>query len=478
MLTKDALTSALPLTEILDGSKLFVSAIPGTPLAELVKATRADDNFVVTEGTSFQPDVENIVYIANAQDPVLKYAPHDMVMDDIADTAIKAVQGHIAFARNVVAPAIGELVTKVQQSLGEITASSLLGMEVVLWNPPKPLESSVLDASVSRFTSVAYDVPPLTMRLPDRTGVEIMELLHTGTAGLDGDIDEWAAGKGEGFFINVWENLFQQKPTEAHARGAKSFRDFTEDREIGLDITLAVYLLARRLADEPLEGTEMNLSHFESLVIEFRNQSGMRLSHAIEDLDKAVKFGFLVRSYTDRVTVVNGQVYRKWIEEGGENEVLFGNLLELPALTTVEQLNEKAAGLKAAWNHHCALTATVENNRRFIRTKDILLKTFAAQLSAITEGDEATLANKTEVLKLFLMQLEVARESELQDLYTLCLRLVCRSRFVRTDAERILEGIERVKRENPSIDVREAAAVSVIDYVAYWVSAQFQVTAL
>jgi hypothetical protein len=71
-------------------------------------------------------------------------------------------------------------------------------------------------------------------------------------------------------------------------------------------------------------------------------------------------------------------------------------------------------------------------------------------------------------------ELSEVSEIDMKDLWSVSLKLVCRSRFDHTQAERILSGIEEVKRDNPSIDVREAAAVSMIKYVAYWVSSQLK----
>ena len=60
--------------------------------------------------------------------------------------------------------------------------------------------------------------------------------------------------------------------------------------------------------------------------------------------------------------------------------------------------------------------------------------------------------------------------SDFDDLSMLALRLICRSRFWNSDAEQILEGIARAKKSHPSIDTREAANISVRQYVARWIA--------
>ena len=96
----------------------------------------------------------------------------------------------------------------------------------------------------------------------------------------------------------------------------------------------------------------------------------------------------------------------------------------------------------------------------------------------MAEEERALVGDAHRVGSRFGELLEEVRENELDDLYSLALRLVCEARFSHTDARTILAGIERVKRENPSVDVREAAAISVIEYVATWASKQFRVVAV
>ena len=475
MLSTEALNSAMPLTEVLDNNRLALVPVPGTTLEALVKATRSDVNFNEVTAGGYNPQVTEIAFIANAKDTTFGQSPHDLVMDDIVEVAVKAVQGHIVFAKTVVAPTIAELVEKTMTAINNLTPSTLLGMNVITWMPPKPLDSSAFETSVRRFEEVPFDSPKMDMQLPLITVVEMMELMETGTSGLDKDIAEWAASKGDTFFINIWENVFQIKQAPLNERIPVTFKSFIEDRECGIDNALAIYLLARHLTDNPMTGTEMSLPRFQTTIVAYRNQAGARLCRALDDLTTYAKNGVLIRTAYDGTTVVNGNLYRKWIEEGGENEVLFGNLLDLPFVTTIEQINAKAAKLKGVWERHSALTATLENNRRFSRTKEILNKCFQAQMRDIPEGEETTAGVREMAIKKFSEKLDDVREDELRDLYSLALKLVCHSRFCHTDAERILSGIERVKKENPSVPVREAAAVSVIEYIGYWLSTQMKV---
>jgi hypothetical protein len=480
MLTTESLNTAVPLTTVLDNRDLVLTPVTGTPLAALVVATRSDPSFNTAgeDSTEFCPDIFNIVYIANVKDPVLDICKHDTVMDDIIDVVSAAVKEHMVFAKNVVAPAIEELVTATMTTLSELTPSSLLGMEIVIWNPPKPMTGSALETAVRKFEDLPYDVPNMNLRLPLITVSEIIELMKSGSGNMDSDIAEWAAGKGESYFISLWENVFQQKQADLSDTVGKSFREYIYDCEDALDNAVAIFLISRKLFDKPLPETEMNLDSHGKTMVEFRNQSAARLCIAFTEMDKIEKVEQLVRSTTNRVTVVNGSVYSKWIDAGGENETLFGNVLETSSSVTISDINAKTDVLKATWARHAAITATIERNRLFARTKEVLQTHFQEQMRRTTEGEEATISNRETVIGLFTEQLSRVREDELTDIWTICLKLICRSRFARTEAERILLGIERIKKENPNTDIRECAAVSMIEYIAYWVSTQMKLSPL
>lgn len=474
MLTIDALKNALPLTEVVDSNGFRLLAVPGTPLDELVKATRSDANFNTFNNGEFQPDITNIEYIANCKDPVLGFSQHDNAMDHVVEVATNAVREHMTFAKNVVAPAVQELVEKTAATLNAMQPSSLLGMEVVAWEPPKPLDNSSLQTAVKKFEETPYDTPALAMKLPDMAVSDIAELMGSGAGSLDKDVAFWLATKGDSFLINLWENVFQIKQAGLNDK-AVSFRDFIEDRENGIDNALGIFLIARKLFDNPPKDTQMPMVKYNDLMADYRNQAGAKICRVLADLEKIQKNKVLIRSIENgRTTIVNNSVYRAWIENGGDNEVLFGNAMSRTPTTLLDSIVAQASELKGAWQRHATLVAVTESNNRFARTKEVLARHFDAQLRA-TEGQEATQGNRETVSRLFNDMLADIRADEIDDLWKLGLKLVCRARFHRTEAERILSGMERIKKQHPEVDVREAAAASIIEYIAYWVGTQFKV---
>ena len=63
MLTREAIQSALPLTEALDERDIFLTPVENTPLASLVRATRSDilpNKVVPTDGS--EPSADSRLY--------------------------------------------------------------------------------------------------------------------------------------------------------------------------------------------------------------------------------------------------------------------------------------------------------------------------------------------------------------------------------------------------------------------------------
>lgn len=476
MLTREAIDSSIPLAQKFDAAKLVVEAVENSPLQALVVASRSAPEFMVPVGSEgavgYDPDVETMLYMANKQDE-LGGNRHNEVMDEVTEVVSEAVLKHLNFAKTVVSPLVTDLAERVIGSLNELSASSLLGMEVVVVDPPLPLTNPLLESSISRFENVAWDNPPLRFNLPSKTASEIIELMKVGTVRLDKDIEEWVATKGTSFVLGVWEKLFQQFQIAPNDPKTYTFRDFADHPVEGQDYSLAIYLLARNLEDNPPEGVEMSAAAYSDLMVQFRNQAGQRLVHYLDKFQTIVKTGQLVVSSTDRQITVNGAVYRQWIEAGGENEVLFGNMLTRPVVSIADAVTARAEEFKKAWDRHSALVATVESNKRFNRIKDILGSHFRMQLSE--DGDETVLASSMMIQQKFNDLLAGVREEETQNVYELCLKLVCRSRFPSSAAEEILMGIENAKRENPNLDIREAATVATYRYIASWVASQFKV---
>lgn len=470
MLSRGAVESAWALTEKLDGAGLVVRPVENTPLAALVQASRPPVDLLNVGPGDYHPDLDLIDHMANSPiDSQINASQHDLVVDEIAPVLFEAVRGHIHFARTVVSPIVDSLASQVRQALEDKSASSLLGMEVIVRETPEIWVNAVLSSAANKFIELPYDPPVHETKLGELDYAAIREIMATGTSRLDKDVDEWLilAG-GEGFLLDVYNCMFRS----ACCDQPLNFGNRMQDR----DWALAVFLLARKLCEAtPPEGTEMSINRYEESMVEFRNQAAKQVAFHIDQYAAEVKAGQLVCDSTDRICWVNQEVYRKWIEEGGTNEVLFGNLLSKPILTSVSSITERAGDLLEAWNKHSVYVTSLEANRKFERSKQFLSMFFHRSLAEDTT--EANLGTSAQVFERFQDLLDGVREGEMECLDTLCLRLVCSARFPHTSAYEILDGINTAIKQNPKLEAREAALISFSKYVSNWAASMFTVGA-
>jgi hypothetical protein len=475
MLNSQTLVTALPLTERLEAAGFALHPVQGTPLDAMVNATRSDPGLYDAAQGNVDIFVSHVAAMANKTQVAYGTSHHTATLDVIAELAITSVKKHLFFAKAVVAPAINDLYTRVKTSLAEVNASTLLGMEVDVLREPAPLENSQLQSAVRKLDGLTLEDLPLNLNLPDQTVTELQELVMTGNGSLDAAISEWLTSD-NGLLLYIWETAFQQKPLEH----PKSFLQLITDREYGVSNALAIYLFARKLLDaKPLEGTRMSLNTYKQKIVEFRNQAAAALCRALDKIERSIKNGVMVREVIGAKTVVYEPVYRKFLEEGGSNEMLFANAMKGTgySVALTDLLAQKNV-LAEKWNMHAALVKTAESNQRFNKTKQLIELHFNAQLAEIAGSEEGTEVNIASVHRLFKGVMEGVRAADISDLYGLCLKVMCRARFYLTDAEKILCGIEEAKRENPSLTVREAATISTINYVACWVARMTQIVSI
>lgn len=473
MLSRDALEHALPLVDRLDAHRVLLEPVAGSHLEALNRATRATTLFTVSTGDGeLMPDIGNIEFIANKKNDTLGYSDHDVLSDELAEICGDAVRKHVGFARTVVTPTILDLVEKVQTAQRQMpSVSSLLGLEVVVSTVPVPLSNKSFADSLEEFGDISFKDPRFVFKLPARSFEELVAMMETGKASVDADIRAWAAIKGGSFFLDIWANMFQ------NSGDTRTFYQMLSNAADGADVALAVYLLARKMVQDPVEDSGLGKEAYDNAAVDFRDQAALRLLSILRERKKALDNGLLIRGIAGKVTTVDGDVYKDWIENGGgSNEILFGNALSGSPMYTLSQLNDNAAGLKAFWHRHETAVVMSENSNKFNRNLTILRGAFEAQLREITDPVESNASNLNLVRKLFAAEMSRVTQACFDNLNSLCMRLVCRSRYYQTDAEFILAAGEAVTRQFPNIDPREAYAMATLEYIIRWVLSQTKAT--
>ena len=487
MIDKNSAIFSIPLASVAAKKGLVISPVQGTPVSELVKITNdllmargccvlSQDATDYDQLQDFVTDVGTITVSENENS-------HDTLMDSYIIEISKAVTNHISFAKNVVRPVIMEMVEEVQKSLGEVVVPSSQ-FKIEINELPKPMQNAGFETSIAKFSEKPFIAPETELYLNEISPQGILELMQTGSKEYDDCIKEWFVNKGDLFFMDIWNNLFRDFK---ESRPSKVF-SFTEaltptSTNETVDAALAVHLISRKLYDEVPDNTKLTLSKFRDLAAQYREASGVKLNQEYIRYSNILKNKILVASIdtNNNGCKVNGAVYREWLKSGGSNEVLLGMLVGNQSLFTQSLIDENKEQFLKDWNSYSLFSNTAEKNKAFNKFKDVLTLSFSKILSEMNDAEKETICGLNgyaqKVNEIFNSELLKLKTNDVNDVFTVCLSLVCKARFYYTDAEKILTGINDAVKTNPSIDIREAALLSSIEYVIDYISDQLSLTA-
>jgi hypothetical protein len=475
MYSQETAGQVWPLAQKFDSADQIVMPISGTPLSALVKTLPVD-----IIGSSNFSDAAPIIMSPSSENGGDVYG---VTMDEITAAVSEAVRGHLLVAKTVVAPFVQTLVERTQEQLANRSISEITGMNIVVSDLPSPMTEPGLGDVIAAGTGVAFEETPASMNLPAMTDEQIREIMSTGSASVEAAVDAWLSSKGAGFLQKVWTSFFQPNSNPASLGNAPgvTFNSLVGQTSDGVDYALVCYLVAKKIWNAPPEGTEMPMDVYEQRMSTYRDQALGAMARHMESYNSQAKNGVIILSAVDRSRiVVNGAAYRAFLASGGTNEAIFGaviNNTSMVGVATADSLMSKIEESTAAWGRFMAITRTTEANSLHERIRTTLVYNFTTLLS--DDADPALDGvDKSQIRQAFVDESIKLSTDQLQNLYAAALHLTCVSRFAHTEAERILSGIARVAAANPGIDPREAAAVSTIEYIAYWVGSQMEAVSI
>jgi hypothetical protein len=484
MIQKESILSAIGLAEMLAEKGQVVVARPSTIIAEMVKLTNEDllTAEMFTDPPMFAEQLEAIT-TGTLEAP----SSHDLYTDEVIHQVGKAVLNHISFAKNTVKPLVVDYAEGVIEYLSNFKFPAACDQfNVVVADLPELLEDESFVGMLNKYTDKTIINPSVTPSLGVKTGEELLTMMLIGDREADMMISAWFSRLGNDFFVNLWENLFRANQPD---RAIINFVDYglilSSDIFDRADYALAIYLLANKLydvVDEDVNG--MNLNAYKDIIAQTRDFAGSILANAVTRVSGFEKSKILVvgNDSVNQRAKVYGKVYRNWLANGGTIETILGLIVSGRSVSTQDSVDEIGATLTDTWSTHSAFFTAAESNKRFDYFKDALTIKFKEIMSSLTEAElefaNATADYMVAVDSRFLEEMQKLRSSEMDDVYAIALKLMCRSRFYYTDAERILSDIAEAARVNPNVDVREAALIATINYVADYVAAQMAISSV
>lgn len=469
MLSLQAAESAYATTKAMDEKGIAIVAKPGSLLAGLVATTYINFD-PAQQGGEYHHDLGAMCALTDQASTATGYSEHTARMEETSDFLAEKLQKHVFFARTVVAPFVDAYAGRLSQAMELISGNPDNGAEVILHTQPGPLSEPSLVASIKLNAGAIYTREELASGMPELDDNQIRALMITGSASVDSSISEHFAKKEEGWLAGRWKEIFCRNLNDcAPVAGLDAF---IANRE-NVDTALMVFLITRRIWNAPLDGANMSAAAYEDTMLRYRTQSGLRLCHELERLDRDSQSGILIIG-TETVPggamriKVNASVYRDFLKKGGTNEVLLGNLLQPQKEVRVDALMEKKDMLESTWARHYSYNKTLYDQKRLLKMREALLVEWDYLVRDYTVED-FPVHERASAHAMIQRLVHTAIPKDFDDLNGLALRLACSARFYKTDAYQILAGMQRARETNPGIDVLEAANLSVTEYVCRWI---------
>ena len=484
MINESTLNSVQSAAAILAAKNFSAVAKPDTVLANLVALSVPPINSENDATESL--DTFKMRIAGTTIDNGMDASQHSVTLNAFTEDLGKLVTTHISYAKNTVKPIVMQMAESIlhyKETNVAKDATSSFNIEIL--NVPALLNDDSFLGTIEPYKDKTVIEPDLLLELAGKNKEEIIQLMMLGHDRTNQLVLEWISSVeayDPNFLETVWFSFF----TKANPPSG-NYLKFSSLGSVNVykraDIALALYLLGNKLFNEVQSDIEINLSVYKNITAQIRDFGGAMLANCIIKLALNNKTKILVvESFPRQFKVsVNGDVYREWLAAGGKPEVILGLIVSNETQCSVPAIDEKAASFESSWNSYCNFHKAREANMAIDYFKVFLNNTFS---SMYREQDQSEVdfitANPhyvANVKKLVDEQIECYKTNAIDDPYQVALDLIAKCRFGFTAAYSILSDINEAGKVNPNIDVREAALLATINYIADYLADQITLTA-
>ena len=410
---------------------------------------------------------------------------HSLKIAALAKDIGPYITAHIAHARNVVSPLVVELAQKLEkfkEAAKPLDPAS--NFEIVKGAVPALLlDESFLSDGLSSYDGIEVRVPEYVDIPAEQTDEFIANLVNLGSDRLNELVAEWLKTKEKDFVKNCFYANFTSSSLLGVNVSSEDYSLWNTNRSVyrNLDVGLACYLIAKRLFAEPQPVQGMTLAAYKEKMRSYIDFAGSLALKSAKNALRRQEAGTLVSEaiLSKKRIVINNTLYQEWLKNGGCPEVLLGMLVSGQVQYNVAAIDENKEQLIRHWQNYLMLAQADVRGEMMKRFKSYLESEVIMGLSELTESEKDYGQNCVNLKDLIVkkVQEEIERMSHrlMDDVYHTALHVIAKGRFFYTSAYQILNEMTQVAKQNPDIDVREAALLSVINYVAEYFVAQIQV---
>lgn len=457
--------------ELTDAKKTVALKI-GTPLSVLQASTFLVPTDDIKDKDTYAQHIK-IMQKFN-EDTKEKISSHTDTANAAVNAIAPGIRNQLHVYRNVVNPLIKDLLDKIDYDIQNVSKQPVTDMEVIEWNLPLPYYNDKLEDLSYRYSSHGTVDVTLSCIADMPATSDIINLLSTGIASLDSAINDWIVSLGEDYIANIWTKAFMTK---------ESLLKLLVSKEDGQAVSLLIYLMAEKLVThEPLDCFKVNRGTFTRELGAIRDFAGKYVYRYIQLNKETIAKKNLVISVIGNKTTVHALVYNDWLENGGSVEILLGNMLSNQKLLNGELLINKGQELINRWNTYYTIQKQQRDNYQVNNIRKSIEKNFRTQMNEarqkIRNNETIDIPNINEcdkIEQLFKQEINSYGGINVIDLPTVITRLICRSRFYKTNAEQFLTKLNKIMTDNPDLPPFEASTIATIEYIVEWNLSQVEI---
>lgn len=493
LINRNSYLNAIPLAQEVDMKGLRLQARPSSVLGELVDLSTS---FTTEQRSTVLPSVlanrpagsmnwkaeDRALWVESMSSGLDGESQHTLKMRALVDDIAPYITNHISFARNVVAPRVTELAEKLQHYL---TAAKPIDPVSLFEIESRDIPDLLKDESFMSGELLAYrDVtevksPTQTFVFATLEGQTTQAFVSLGSERLDELVGRWLMGLPKDYLDRVYQSYFVgqlgEKYYDYHLVYA---HERTRNPYAILDLAIATYLIAKKLSVEVQSIPGVSLTQYKTELRNIIDLAGSKLWMALKSIARHIETGVMVEEavVSAKRIVVNNAVYRPWLAEGNVPEVLLGMLASGQVNYSVRNINAVKDAMLKAWQGYVSLVQTdlrAEMKKRFTAYAEAEAIQGLAELSDLEKDYAQDHAGfKDEVVKRIKAEIADLGHRIMDNPNHTALHLVAKARFYFTSSYGILSEMEEAAKENPELDPREAALLSVVSYLADYFAEQ------
>lgn len=474
MLNPAAVTEGLQLALALAEQGRVVTPVPLTPLECVVKANTTGDLIIAGNTSTDSSEFASLVLAASKVTTRDGAPEHELAQVDFVEKGAAVLAVNFDMGKNVVVPKVLDIINRTTE-LAQFKANrSLNNIAIVpahyaaIWSNPNVL------AMIEPYAEVAfedYQPRPVLTRMPSLE--EATAWMTTGSSVVDADVLDLLKSNPNLPLEAVQGTFFE------YSHGIMSLSKQVNPYTANQDRVLAIFLIARRLLTDIPDFAALSLNDHRSVLASIMSQAAAGANGVVRLRERSAKLNTLIRSYpstdinmsvgngNEIIIYVNGDVYSRWLNDGGTPETIMGAFITDRKLAYQELLDGRA-GYEKAWTQHLKIRSAYITEERFNRTAYALRTVI---LAAIDEHDEPTLSK--ELLRNRMVDVLGDFHKRHLDNFTGYIRdVVCKVFYAHTNVLVLLREMDSIKNANPEMDMDEVAILAGIEFIAEWFSVQ------